>query len=179
MKKVECTSFPALKMNDKAISKMHRTKTGILYSNLGQFRLSEVQAEPPPPLVLGSPDSTVEAWRGLVVPMPWFDPKKKQVVVFVLNAHFVLKGWNVVGVSTENETICRPRDVLRSVLVAAGHGFIVAHNHPSGDPSPSRADREITKRLQDCADLLQVRLIDHVVIGTNPPSFSFREAGLM
>lgn len=52
-------------------------------------------------------------------------------------------------------------------------------NHPSGDPSPSRADREVTKRLNAAADLLQVRLIDHVVIGTNPSSFSFREAGLV
>jgi DNA repair protein RadC len=99
--------------------------------------------------------------------------------VFVLNARLGLKGWNVVSVGSNNETTCHPREVLRPVLVAAGHGFIVAHNHPSGDPSPSRADQEVTKRLNSAADLLQVRLIDHVVIGADPPSFLFREAGLV
>ena len=67
------------------------------------------------------------------------------------------------------------RDKRRGWL--AGHGFIAAHNHPSGDPSPSKADREVTKRLRDSAALRQVRFIDHVV-GSNGRSFSFREAGL-
>ena len=166
-------------MSDREIPKTRRTKAGIRYSNLGQFRVTAVQDEPPPPLVLDSPESIVDAWKDLVGAMPWFDPEKEHMVVFVLNARLGLKGWNVVSVGSTSETTCHPREVLRPVLVAAGHSFIVAHNHPSGDPSPSRADREVTKRLRDAADLLQVRLIDHVVIGSNPPSFSFREAGLV
>jgi DNA repair protein RadC len=57
------------------------------------------------------------------------------------------------------------------------------HNHPSGDPGPSRADEAITRRINEAATLLQVRLIDHVIIGEPSPGrkpyFSFRECGLI
>jgi len=166
-------------MSDREIPKPRRTKAGIRYSNLGQFRITAVQDEPPPPMVLDTPDQVAEAWRIVVAPMPWFDPEKEHMVVFVLNTRLKLKGWNVVSVGSNSETVCHPREVLRPVLVAAGHGFVVAHNHPSGDPSPSNADREVTNRLRDSAALLQVRFIDHVVVGSNGRSFSFREAGLV
>ena len=167
-------------MNDNEIPKPRRTKAGITYSNLGQFRvLSVADQPPPPPLLLDAPDSVVEAWRTLVVPNPWFDPEKEHMVVFVLNTRLGLKGWNVVSVGTVNETTCHPREVLRPVLVAAGHGFVVVHNHPSGDPSPSSADREVTNRLRDAAALMQVRLIDHIIVGSNGRHFSFREAGMV
>jgi DNA repair protein RadC len=57
------------------------------------------------------------------------------------------------------------------------------HNHPSGDPSPSRADEAITRRINEAATLLQIRLIDHVIVGEPSPGrqpyFSFRECGLI
>jgi len=54
----------------------------------------------------------------------------------------------------------------------------VYHNHPSGDPSPSREDREFTRRLASAADLVGLRLLDHVVVGREG-CVSFREAGLL
>jgi DNA repair protein RadC len=164
-------------MNDREIPKPRRTKAGITYSNLGQFRVHVVNDDPPPPLALDAPDSVVNAWRTLVATNPWFDPDKEHMVVFVLNTRLGLKGWNVVSVGTVNETTCHPREVLRPVLVAAGHGFVVVHNHPSGDPNPSQADREVTRRLRDAAALMQVRLIDHIIVGSNGRHYSFREAG--
>ncbi len=166
-------------MNDPEIPKPRRTKAGIRYSHLGQFRVLAVEDEPPPPLVLDAPDSVAEAWRTLVAPNPWFDPEKEHMVVFVLTTRLGLKGWNVVSVGSVNETTVHPREVLRPVLVAAGHGFVVAHNHPSGDPSPSSADREVTTRLRDAAALMQVRLVDHVIVGSGGRQFSFREAGMI
>jgi DNA repair protein RadC len=57
------------------------------------------------------------------------------------------------------------------------------HNHPSGDPSPSRADESITRRIAEGANLLQFRFLDHVIVGDPAPGrseyFSFREAGLI
>jgi hypothetical protein len=99
-------------MSDREIPKTRRTKAGIRYSNLGQFRVTAVQDEPPPPRVLDSPESTVDAWKDLVVPMPWFDPEKEHMVVFVLNTRLGLKGWNVVSVGSNSETTCHPREVL-------------------------------------------------------------------
>jgi len=59
----------------------------------------------------------------------------------------------------------------------------VMHNHPSGDPSPSTADRSLTARLKEGASFLQINLIDHIIIGNGDggrlPFFSFREAGLI
>ena len=161
----------------REIPKPRRTKAGISYSNLGQFRVMAVEDEPPPPILLDSPEAAAGAWRTLVAPAPWFDPEKEHMVVFVLTTRLGLKGWNVVSVGTVNETTCHPREVLRPVLVAAGYGFVIAHNHPSGDPSPSSSDREITRRLRDAAALMQVRLVDHVIVGSGGRHFSFREAG--
>jgi len=68
--------------------------------------------------------------------------------------------------------------------VAKGaYAIAVVHNHPSGDPQPSEADRRLTRRLSEAGTLLQIPLIDHVIIGAKrgelAPYFSFREAGLL
>lgn len=88
-----------------------------------------------------------------------------------------------ISSGTLNETSAHPREVLRPVMLRNAHGFVLVHNHPSGDPTPSGADREFTKRLAEAADLLQLRFVDHVIIGRpdtgRDPYFSFREAGLL
>lgn len=58
-------------------------------------------------------------------------------------------------------------DILKRVLITNGQHFIVAHNHPSGDATPSDADMQFTKRLIDAGNLLDINLSDHVVIGDN------------
>ncbi len=86
-----------------------------------------------------------------------------------------------VSRGTVNETLAHPREILRPVITHAAHGFVLVHNHPSGDPAPSQADRELTARVRDAAQLLQVRFVDHVIIGRpaagREPWFSFRAAG--
>ena len=75
---------------------------------------------------------------------------------------------------------------LRPVIIGAAYGFLLVHNHPSGDPSPSRADRELTERIKKAAELMQLRFVDHVIVTDAAhlipgcaPCFSFREAGLI
>jgi DNA repair protein RadC len=70
-----------------------------------------------------------------------------------------------VSVGSLTASIVHPREVFSSVLLSAAAAILLCHQHPSGDPEPSREDLEITKRLKDGADLLGVRLLDHVVIG--------------
>ncbi|MCC7194936.1 MAG: hypothetical protein IT356_05210 [Gemmatimonadaceae bacterium] len=55
---------------------------------------------------------------------------------------------------------------MKGLLLANAAAFIVAHNHPSGDPTPSAEDVAITKRVKDCADLFGIRLLDHVILGS-------------
>lgn len=83
-----------------------------------------------------------------------------------------------------NESVAHPREILKKVLIHGAFGFFIVHNHPSGDPSPSDADRHFTRTLRDGAELLRLTLIDHVIIGhpsaaRDRPYFSFREAGLI
>jgi len=61
-----------------------------------------------------------------------------------------------------------PGDVFRPVLVAACGAFALIHNHPSGDPRPSEADREMTRKIYDAGELLGVHLVDHVVVTSTP-----------
>ncbi len=156
-----------------------RTKSGIRYSNLGQFRVLRVGEAPLPPRALDSPEAVASAWRDEIAGKPWFDPEKEHMAVFVLDTRYRLKGWHLASIGTVNESMCHPREILRPVLVAAGYAFVMAHNHPSGEPAPSESDRRVTGRIKEAAEMLSVRLLDHVVLGAAGRFFSFREAGLV
>ncbi len=85
---------------------------------------------------------------------------------------------------TLNETSAHPREVMKNALLRSAFGIVVVHNHPSGDPQPSNADYQFTRRLQEAAELLQIRFVDHVIIGhvadgRTIPWYSFRNAGLL
>ena len=122
-------------------------------------------------------------FRDIVESEPSFEPDKELLVVFCFNARHALKGWHLVSLGSLNECLVGVREVLRPVLVTGSCGFALAHNHPSGDPGPSDADRRITRRLQEAAWLMDLRLLDHLVIGRSEgdsePYFSFREHGLL
>ncbi len=108
---------------------------------------------------------------------------QEQVVVAVVDTRLRHIGTTVVSVGTVSESNAHPREILRPVITRGAHGFVLIHNHPSGDPSPSRADEMVTRRLVEAASLMQVRFLDHVIIGKPSPGrtayFSFREAGLV
>ena len=118
------------------------------------------------PMLVDTPDLAAAAWWNQVTTSPWFDPEKEHLIVFVLTTRLVLKGWNVVSIGSVNETLFHPREVLRPVLVAAGSAFVLLHNHPSGDPSPSQADQAVTRRLVEAARLMQLQFLDHVIVGS-------------
>lgn len=108
---------------------------------------------------------------------------QEQVIVAVLDTRLRHIGTTLVSVGTVSESSAHPREVIRPVITRGAHGFILIHNHPSGDPSPSRADELVTRRIVDAAKLMQVCFFDHVIIGRPSPGrlpyYSFREAGLI
>ena len=107
----------------------------------------------------------------------------EQVVVASLDTRLRHMGTTVVSIGTVSEATAHPREILRPVIARAAHGFILIHNHPAGDPSPSMADSTVTKRIVEAANLMQIKFLDHVIIGRadcgRMPYFSFREAGLV
>lgn len=103
--------------------------------------------------------------------------------VLVLDAKLRLKDMKEISRGTINETTAHPRDVLEVAIAVRGFGFLLVHNHPSGDPAPSSADLAFTVRVREAANLLQVRLIDHIILGkptaTRPGHYSFKDAGYL
>lgn len=83
-----------------------------------------------------------------------------------------------VSVGSLSAAIVHPREVFKSCLLSSCAALVVLHNHPSGDPTASREDIELTTRLKSAADLLGIRLLDHVVIGDGH-YISFADRGLL
>ncbi len=108
---------------------------------------------------------------------------KEQVVVAVLDTRLRHIGTEIVSIGTVNEASAHPREIFRPVITRGGYSFILIHNHPSGDPSPSRADEVVTRKVVDAAKFMQIEMLDHLIIGRGAegrlPYFSFREAGLV
>ena len=108
---------------------------------------------------------------------------KESLRIILLDTKYHLLRIEEISLGSINESIAHPRDVFRPAIIFSAYAVIVVHNHPSGDPSPSQADHSLTRRLSEAAELLQIRLLDHIIIGAptegRPPYFSFKEAGVL
>ena len=83
---------------------------------------------------------------------------------------------STVSIGSLNANIVHPREVFKAALIESAAHIIVAHNHPSGYPTPSREDIDITKKLVDSGKMLGIDVLDHVIIGDGR-HFSMKEAG--
>ena len=103
--------------------------------------------------------------------------------VILLDTRYRLLHIEEVSVGSLNESIAHPREIFRPAITYSAYAVIVVHNHPSGDVSPSQTDHSLTRRLAEAAELLQIKLLDHIIIGApsegNPGYFSFKEAGVL
>ena len=84
--------------------------------------------------------------------------------------------YHVVSRGALDATTVHPREVFKAALLVNSAGVILAHNHPSGDPTPSPDDVQLTRRLVDAGTVLGVDVLDHIIIGAGR-WFSFRQAG--
>jgi DNA repair protein RadC len=111
---------------------------------------------------------------------PTMADSQEHLHVLLTTSRIKTKAWFLVSLGTVSETCAHPREILRPVIVGGAHGFILVHNHPSGDPAPSTADRELTKRVHEASAIMNIRFLDHVIIGDDTNTFfSFRQAGLL
>jgi DNA repair protein RadC len=130
---------------------------------------------------IASVDDIVSVMKGA------FDerPEQEQFWVIFLNHRNVVKGRLMLSLGTQTACLAHPREVMRAVLMANATAFICVHNHPSGDPTPSAPDCQITRMIKDAAKTMEIQFHDHVVIGdaTVDPvgkgHYSFRAAGAL
>ncbi|NTU22475.1 JAB domain-containing protein [Brevibacillus sp. HB1.2] len=82
---------------------------------------------------------------------------------------------HTVSVGSLDSSIVHPRETFKAAILANVSSIIVAHNHPSGDPTPSREDIQVTKTLQQAGELLGITFLDHIIIGTDGTYVSLKE----
>lgn len=97
-------------------------------------------------------------------------------VVLALNTKNQILSRKEIFKGSVNTAIVHPREVFRYALNKAAASIIVAHQHPSGDPSPSREDIDVTKRLRQVGEEIGIPLIDHIIVGKNK-FYSMKEKG--
>lgn len=95
--------------------------------------------------------------------------EREHFAAVFLNAKHHLLAYEVLFTGSLEGTEVHPREVVKQALRHNASAVVVAHNHPSGDPTPSGADRSMTLRLRDALRLVDIRLIDHFVIGVGDP----------
>jgi DNA repair protein RadC len=108
---------------------------------------------------------------------------KESLRAILLDSRLRLLRVEEISLGSVSECIAHPREVFRPALVHSAFAVILAHNHPSGDPSPSGADIQMSRRMAESAKILQIRLLDHVIIGAPEegrlPYYSFKAAGVL
>lgn len=80
-----------------------------------------------------------------------------------------------VSVGSLNQSIVHPREVLKTAVMSSAAALILIHNHPSGDPAPSREDIAVTRRLKEASEIIGIKLLDHIIVGDGYVSLT--EAG--
>lgn len=129
-------------------------------------RLQEAEA-------LGSPQAVLAFARAKLAGQPY-----EQFLEIFLNAKNRVTGFQVIHEGTVDHAVIYPRRILEAALSRRASGLILVHNHPSGDPQPSPEDRRLTSSLAEAARSLDIRVLDHIIIGKNG-HFSFAEQRLL
>ena len=108
---------------------------------------------------------------------------RESLRVVLLDTRFRLIAIREVSKGTLNESLAHPREVFKPAITHSAYAFVLAHNHPSGDPTPSDSDLRLTRRIAECARMLQMQFLDHLIVGSpqnnRPGYFSFKEAGIL
>ncbi|MDE3034954.1 MAG: JAB domain-containing protein [Nitrospirota bacterium] len=138
-----------------------------------RYRISLVREAgyPTPSRVITDSRSAATALR------PLFDGlDREQFAVCCLDAKHAIIGVNIVSTGSLTITIVHPREAFKAAILMNACALIGAHNHPSGDATPSPEDRVLTTRFRDAGELLGIMLLDHLILGEEQV-YSFADQG--
>jgi DNA repair protein RadC len=90
---------------------------------------------------------------------------REHFVTFALNVRHHVIAQRILAIGSLTGVEVHPREIFRQAIIDGAAALIVSHNHPSGDPSPSRQDIELTGRLREVAEVCGISLLDHVIVG--------------
>ena len=128
-----------------------------------------IQVEPR--TAIHNPDDVVAILRDELL-----QADREKLICLMLNTKNVVIGMDIVSVGSLSASIGHPREIFKAAILKNAAAIILAHNHPSGDPSPSQDDIRLTERISQAGEILGIKLLDHVILG-ELGSYSFGSAG--
>ena len=115
---------------------------------------------------ISSPEAAVEVMKEELAK---YD--REVFCVLNLNTDGSVLNMNVISMGALSSTLIHPREVFKASILSNAAAIIAFHNHPSGNPTPSREDRETTRRLVECGELLGIELVDHIIVGARSQKY--------
>lgn len=112
-----------------------------------------------------TPEDIYDVWMDSIRHASWFCPDKECMVVFYMTVTNILRGFEMVTMGLLSSCLAHPREIYRGAITAGAASIVIAHNHPSGDPTPSAEDVRITRQLVEAGKIIDIKLVDHVIIG--------------
>jgi len=147
-----------------------------VHSNRAQYK----GKEPAKKIVVRSPMDAAEQFKEILKAADPHDQEKEHFWVLGLSGkNQTIRFIDLVSLGCLNASIVHPREVFRFAVLNACSSIIVGHNHPGGDPNPSKEDILITRRLEKAGTILGIDLVDHIII-TQPAGYtSLKEGGYL
>jgi len=130
-----------------------------------EFKLIRLRELPWPDKILDTPDRAFDFWEQHIATANWYRFDNECFCTLFLNTRRVVKGFNMCSMGTLDSLLVHPRDVFRAAISHGAAAIVLAHNHPSGDPTPSEGDIKVTRDLIRAGQLLKIEVLDHVIIG--------------
>ena len=134
------------------------------------------------PLTLTTPEACVAYLTAQLPDSIRYSSESETMVAVYLTARHTPISWQVISNGTLDTLLVHPREVYRGAIVLNAGALIIAHNHPSGDPTPSESDIKVTRDMIRAGQLLRIDLVDSLVLGRATPErpkawASLRELG--
>ncbi|WP_169704441.1 JAB domain-containing protein [Candidatus Kuenenia stuttgartensis] len=124
------------------------------------------------------PGDVATIMRSILAVEGEIDRSKEHFWTVGLNNKNVIQYIELVSLGTLTSAVLGPREVFRLAVHKAIANILLVHNHPAGDPEPSKEDVSVTQRLISAGQILGIQVLDHVIIG-NPEYYSFKERGII
>lgn len=143
-----------------------------------EFKVVSLRECPTPEslLICETPEQVAEYWRLNIASNPYYNSDCECLAVLLLNTRRRVKGHQLLSFGTIDTLLVDVRTVFRGAIIASAAALVLAHNHPSGDPTPSEADIKVTRDLIRAGQLLKIEVLDHVIMGVGRHS-SLRSLG--
>lgn len=167
------------------IKHTHTMQTSYLAKLHGaEFKIMRMQDAPVDAPKCDRPEATAAYLREQVKGCASFNPDVESLMVVALSARLKPIGWQVVSTGLLDQILVHAREVFKAAIVMNAHSIVLAHNHPSGDATPSDADIRCTRDLVGAGKLLRIEVLDHIILGavteSNSKGYtSLRENGVM